>query len=101
MAVSLFPTLSFRVTGLVQHVWFRGWTQMTADALGLRGWVRNLPDGSVAGQVQASDDSEQGRAALSRFRRLLAQGPPSARVALVEAELLDLPERFEGFSVRR
>lgn len=98
-------TLNFQVTGLVQGVWFRGWTRETARALSLNGWVRNMPDGSVAGQAQAphasgQDDSEQGRAALERFRQELTQGPPSARVDLVEAGYIDLPERFEGFTVR-
>lgn len=94
-------TLSFRVTGLVQHVWFRGWTQMTAQELGLCGWVRNLPDGSVAGQAQAREDSDTGRERLARFVELLRQGPPSARVARVETELHELPEAFDGFQVRR
>jgi Acylphosphatases len=93
-------TLTFRVTGLVQHVWFRGWTQLTAQSLGLHGWVRNQADGSVFGQAQA-EDSAQGRAALERFRHLLREGPPTARVAAVEESLAELPERFEGFSVRR
>lgn len=94
-------TLNFRVTGLVQHVWFRGWTQLTAQGLGLGGWVRNAPDGSVSGQAQATEDSGQGRAALERFVELLHLGPPSARVESVEVELIDLPERFDGFHVRR
>jgi len=98
-------TLTFRVTGLVQGVWFRGWTRMTAQDLGLCGWVRNLPDGSVAGQTQASaqelEDSDTGRALLERFAELLRQGPPSARVARVETELHELPEVFDGFQVRR
>ncbi|MDO9083355.1 MAG: acylphosphatase [Humidesulfovibrio sp.] len=99
------PTLHFHVTGRVQGVWFRGWVQMTARALGLVGWVRNMPDGSVAGQAQApgdseQDDTEQGRAALERFRLELRVGPPSARVDLVDAGYIDLPERFDGFSVR-
>ena len=94
-------TLHFRVTGLVQHVWFRGWTIETARRLGLVGWVRNMPDGSVAGQAQALEDSEQGRAALERFRELLRDGPPSARVDLVDAGYIDIPERFDEFHVRR
>ena len=94
-------TLNFRVTGLVQHVWFRGWAQLTGRNLGLVGWVGNLPDGSVAGQVQARVGSEQGRAALERFRLLLRTGPPSARVDLVDASYSDIPERFEDFHVRR
>jgi len=93
-------TLHFRVTGLVQHVWFRGWTQLTARNLGLSGWVRNMPDGSVAGQAQAREDSEEGRAALERFRLLLRQGPPAARVDLVDAGYIDIPERFDAFHVR-
>ena len=35
------------VTGRVQGVWFRQSTQQEAIALGLSGWVRNHPDGSV------------------------------------------------------
>jgi len=94
-------TMSFRVTGLVQGVWFRGWTQLTAQDLGLCGWVRNLPDGSVAGQAQAREDSDAGQELLARFAELLRQGPPSARVARVETELCELPEVFDGFQVRR
>jgi len=106
-------TLTFRVTGMVQHVWFRGWAQMTAGALGLCGWVRNLPDGSVAGQAQACHSGHSGHSAhsdrgphsgdavLETFRAALRQGPPSARVVEVEARFEDVPERFDGFHVRR
>lgn len=98
-------TLSFRVTGLVQHVWFRGWAQMTARSLGLVGWVRNRADGSVEGQVQvppgAQSGAQAGAAALETFCEALRQGPPSARVAEVVVEYLDLPERFDDFHVRR
>ncbi|OGR39253.1 MAG: hypothetical protein A2051_08015 [Desulfovibrionales bacterium GWA2_65_9] len=110
MAVSPVPTLHFHVVGLVQGVWFRGWTRETARALGLVGWVRNMPDGSVAGQAQAPNDSEQGaseqgdteqgRAALERFRQELQAGPPSARVDLVDAGYIDIPECFDGFTIR-
>ncbi|MBU1230344.1 MAG: acylphosphatase [Proteobacteria bacterium] len=99
------PTLHFRVVGLVQGVWFRGWTQMTARELGLAGWVMNLPDGSVIGQAQAPhgsgpEDCEAGRAALERFRQELKHGPPTARVDLLDAGYIDLPERFAGFLIR-
>jgi acylphosphatase len=88
-------TLNFRVTGRVQHVWFRGWTIETARGLGLTGWVRNLPDGSVAGQAQGPAE------ALARLRELLREGPPSAIVGGLAAELCDIPERFADFHVRR
>lgn len=78
------PTLHFHVTGRVQGVWFRGWTQMTARGLGLVGWVRNEPDGSVRGAAQAPQGvSPQ---ALESFRLALRQGPESAVVAEVAEE---------------
>ena len=67
-----------RVTGRVQGVAFRMWTQGQAEALGLRGWVRNEPDGAVAALIIGEE---------SRVRdlvRSLHKGPPAARVAQVE-----------------
>lgn len=95
------PTMAFRVTGQVQHVWFRGWTQLTARNLGLAGWVRNMPDGSVEGVAQAASASGTHRAALDVFCEALRQGPPSARVSEVELSEVDEPEAFADFSVRR
>lgn len=93
-------TMTFRVTGRVQGVWFRAWTQQTAQGLGLSGWVRNEPDGSVSGQAQAGS-AVDGEAALARLRELLADGPPSARVAEVEARFEDGPAFDGSFGIRR
>jgi acylphosphatase len=40
-------TVRVVVSGRVQGVWFRAWTEKTASALGLDGWVRNRRDGTV------------------------------------------------------
>jgi acylphosphatase len=65
---------AFRVEGRVQGVGFRAWTVRMATQLGLRGWVRNLPDGSVEAHLAGPSDAL--RAAEAR----LAEGPPASRV---------------------
>ena len=71
-------SVAFRVTGQVQGVSFRAWTEDAARELGLSGWVRNCSDGTVegvaAGQAEAVDTL------LARLRT----GPPAARVRRVE-----------------
>jgi acylphosphatase len=62
------------VTGHVQGVGFRFTTVDQAQRLGVRGWVRNQPDGSV--EVQAEGE----RAAVEALVRYLHRGPPGARV---------------------
>jgi acylphosphatase len=62
------------VRGRVQGVSFRWATRETAENLGLGGWVRNLPDGSV--EAEAEGD----RAVLDDLIAFLHRGPPGARV---------------------
>lgn len=69
---------AFRVHGRVQGVGFRWWTWRRASELGLRGAVRNLPDGTV--EVLAAGPPD----ALNRLYTLLHDGPPAAQVAHVE-----------------
>ena len=66
--------LHVRITGIVQGVGFRWYVRERARRLGLSGWVRNLPDGSV--EVFAS--GEQGQ--LELLRGELLRGPAGARV---------------------
>lgn len=90
-------TRAFRVTGRVQGVGFRWWTRREAEALGLRGTVRNREDGSV--EVVASGDP----GALDRLRSALNQGPPGARVeAVTEERTKDAAPRLPaGFEIIR
>lgn len=48
-----------RITGIVQGVTYRAWTQRTARELGVVGWVRNEPDRSVAGLFVGPADAVQ------------------------------------------
>jgi acylphosphatase len=83
-----------RVTGRVQGVWFRAWTQERAEALGLRGWVRNEPDGSVAALIAGPE------AAVAQMLVELHEGPRAAAVSRVEAEPAE-PPAAAGFAVLR
>jgi len=66
------------VRGRVQGVSFRWYAQQQAERLGVRGWVRNEPDGSVAGHFEGDPDAVDALLAWCR------QGPPAARVEGVD-----------------
>jgi acylphosphatase len=82
------------VEGRVQGVGFRWWTVRTGERLGLRGWVRNLSDGSVEAHFAGF------REAVVEMDAALRRGPGGARVVEVKemGEGERLPER--GFEVR-
>lgn len=82
------------VRGRVQGVFFRGATAEEARGLGLRGWVRNLPDGTV--EIRA----EGARRNLEMLLEWAHQGPPAARVTRVEVEWSEEVGNFHGFEVR-
>ncbi|MEF2231203.1 MAG: acylphosphatase [Pseudodesulfovibrio sp.] len=83
------------VHGIVQGVWYRGWTRDAAREMGLTGWVRNRPDGTV--ELAARGE----RAALERFLERLHDGPPLARVARVDVAWGDPAEASDRFEIRR
>ena len=73
-------TLSIRVYGRVQGVWFRASTKNKADQLGLTGNVRNMPDGSVYIEVCGSQPE------LDTFIAWCHEGPELARVDRLETQ---------------
>jgi len=66
------------ISGRVQGVCFRAYARDEARRLGLRGWVRNLPDGRVEALAQGDP------AKVGRFEAWCQQGPSHARVREVE-----------------
>lgn len=67
-------SLAFKVTGLVQGVWFRASTQRLAERVGVTGWVANVDDGTVQGRAHGPD------AALAAFVEGLPTAAPKGRV---------------------
>ena len=82
------------VHGRVQGVYFRAFSRQTAQELGLSGWVRNLPDGTVELAAEGS-----GEALASLFERLM-EGPPAARVERIEEKEFAAGELPAPFTVR-
>ena len=83
------------VSGRVQGVGFRYWTVHEATALGLTGWVKNLPDGGVEAHIEGEMDM------LKEMLQLLAEGPPGARVSSVQTEWREFSGAFQTFAVAR
>jgi acylphosphatase len=82
------------VSGRVQGVFFRQSTADTARRLGLRGWVRNLPDGRVEAEAEGE------RAALEALVDWCRRGPPAARVDALEAGWGEPRGGLDPFAIR-
>lgn len=87
-------TRRFVVSGRVQGVGFRWFTVRCAGREGVRGWVRNLPDGRV--EIEAGGPGD----AMLRFEREIRTGPTGARVDAVDVTELQSHLDCPGFSVR-
>jgi acylphosphatase len=82
------------VHGLVQGVWFRQSTKDEALRLGVFGWVRNLPDGSV----EAVFEGEKKK--VEEIVGWCHRGPAGARVSKVEVSWGPVSGAFSRFDVR-
>lgn len=83
------------IKGLVQGVNFRHYTHQSAIRLNVRGWVRNLPDGSVQGCFEGEEAAV--RALIDWCRR----GPAWASVDEVSVEEEPFRGEFADFEIRR
>ncbi len=82
------------ITGTVQGVGFRAHAERAAGPLGIRGHVRNLPDGRV--EVVAAGAPED----LSLFLQRVREGPRGGRVERIEVSETTLEDACAGFEIR-
>ncbi len=87
-------TVHLTITGRVQGVGFRESMRAVAQALDVRGWVRNLADGNVEAVLQGDEGSVEQLVAWCH------NGPPGANVKYVNADLIESDEQFIAFSRR-
>ena len=83
-----------RIYGLVQGVFFRATMKEVADRLGVKGWVKNLPDGSVEAVVEGPRDK------VEQLIRWARRGPSAARVERVVVEWEPYRGEFRSFRIR-
>lgn len=82
-----------RVFGKVQGVFYRASTKAKAKELGLSGWVKNLPDGSVELEAQGTAPN------LSKLESWCRQGPTVAEVDQIDSQEIDLIKHEGEFRV--
>ncbi len=85
----------YLISGEVQGVGFRFFTQRSAARHQVRGYVKNLPDGRVETLVEGSGE------AVEAFRHDLEAGPTNSRVGQIEELVLDPSGLYSAFRIER
>lgn len=88
------PAVHLIITGKVQGVFFRASAKEKAESLGIKGWVKNTPQGDV--EIIAGGD----QMSIDTFIDWCRQGPSKARV--VDVVVNEVEEgQFDGFRITR
>lgn len=82
------------IEGRVQGVFFRACTQEEAQRLGLTGWVRNRPDGSVESVIEGDPEK------VSTMVHWLHHGPPYATVTRIVVTEEEPDNSYGDFSIQ-
>ncbi len=82
------------IIGRVQGVFFRVTTQKQATTLGLKGFVRNLTDGSVSLEAEGEEEL------LNQLLRWCHEGPSGARVDEVKVNWITPLNQESEFSIK-
>jgi acylphosphatase len=83
------------ISGRVQGVFFRAETQRAAEDIGVTGWVRNRPEGTVEALFEGPRPAVQEAVAWCR------RGSPLARVSEVQVTWEDYRGDLRGFVITR
>jgi acylphosphatase len=81
------------VSGVVQGVGFRWFVHRTATRYALKGFVRNLPDGSVETYAEGDDTT------LKQFLEEVRIGPSYAHVTAVKVDWIEYKGKYKEFRI--
>ncbi|ADP77339.1 acylphosphatase [Methanothermus fervidus DSM 2088] len=82
------------ISGRVQGVFFRANTKKVAEKHGVKGWVRNLPDGRVEAVLEGEKED------VEKVIEFCREGPPLAKVTNVDVKWEKYKGEFRNFEVR-
>ncbi len=82
------------ISGRVQGVFFRAYTQKAAEARGIRGWVMNTRDGRVEAVFEGEKED------IEDMIRWCHQGSPMSHITEVSVDWQEHVGEFRDFSVR-
>ena len=88
-------TVSLRISGKVQGVWFRASAKDAAISIGVKGKIWNEPNGGVGALAQGTQEQ------IDAFVKWCKVGPPLARVQDVQIENVNTAEIFDSFEITR
>ncbi len=95
LLISLMMRVRLRIYGRVQGVFFRATAREQAKRLGLTGYVKNEPDGSVTIEAQGPEEK------INQFVIWCHNGPPLAEVVRVDIEKnLEPIKEEKNFEIR-
>lgn len=85
---------SLHIHGKVQGVGFRFFATRVARRLGLKGWIQNLRDGSVAAMVEGEAEK------IDEWIEEIREGPRYAEVTRIDQQRKDFSGTFGDFDVK-
>ncbi len=83
-----------KISGHVQGVWYRKFTEERAKDLGIKGWVKNTFDGNVLVMAQGHEPE------METFIDFLRIGPPLARVNKISKVKMITLNDFDNFTIK-
>lgn len=82
------------INGKVQGIWFRANTKQKAEQLGITGWVKNIPNGSVEAIFEGEENC------IKEMIDWCQHGPPQAKVENIEIKEQSITNGFDEFLIK-